>query len=279
MQYNQILKKLKPSFAFTAREFALWKKYFSWVLVDVISSITQGMTVILIGVTYSDMPQTFNLLLGVVIWNYISKLFCEIATNVGFERWEGTIEYTFMAPITSFSHLMGIVTWGTLRGLLQLILIAFFMLLIVDVDISQCNFFGFFVVLLVASLSFIGLGMLATILPIISTENGVQGVHILQGFLLLISGIYYPVEVLPSWLRIISYLSPVTYTLSALRKMLGLTMENNSFVLNKGLPLSSIYEELAILTLLGIVMLPLGLKIFNMAVIYAKERGLLSRTG
>ncbi len=38
-------------------------------------------------------------MIGAVFWNYLSIVFGFIAETVAWERWEGTLEYTFMAPI------------------------------------------------------------------------------------------------------------------------------------------------------------------------------------
>ena len=51
-----------------------------------------------------------------------------------------------------------------------------------------------FVVLLVASVSFIGIGMMMSVLPLISPEKGTQLGFVAQGTLLVVSGVYYPVE-------------------------------------------------------------------------------------
>ena len=38
-----------------------------------------------------------------------------------------------------------------------------------------------------------------------------------QAFVLLVSGVYYQVDVLPAWLRVFSYISPATYILDGIR--------------------------------------------------------------
>ena len=60
------------------------------------------------------------------------------------------------------------------------------------------------VLLAVASVSFVGLGMITAVLPLISPEKGAQLGFIAQGLLLVVSGVYYPVSVLPQWMQAIS---------------------------------------------------------------------------
>ena len=57
------------------------------------------------------------LLIGAVVWSYLGLIF-EIETEtVAWERWEGTIEYTFMAPLSRAMHLAGQGVFAILYGL------------------------------------------------------------------------------------------------------------------------------------------------------------------
>ena len=39
------------------------------------------------------------LLIGTTMWSYLSAVFDVVAETIAWERWEGTIEYTLMAPV------------------------------------------------------------------------------------------------------------------------------------------------------------------------------------
>ena len=53
-------------------------------------------------------PGQPTLLIGAVIWSYLGLVFEFMTETVAWERWEGTIEYTFMAPIRRLVHLAGV---------------------------------------------------------------------------------------------------------------------------------------------------------------------------
>ena len=72
-----------------------------------------------------------------------------------------------------------------------------------------------FVVL--GSFSIVGIAMIAAILPLLYVERGAQMTFVLQSCLLLVSGVYYPVSVLPEWMQVLSKLSPATYVLDGVR--------------------------------------------------------------
>ena len=46
-------------------------------------------------------------MVGAIFWNYLSVVFSWIAETIAVERWEGTLEYTMMAPIRRSSQLLG----------------------------------------------------------------------------------------------------------------------------------------------------------------------------
>ena len=128
-------------------------------------------------------------------------------------------------------------------------------------------------------LAFIGLGLIAAILPVISPERGAEATNIFQGILLLVSGVYYPVEVLPRWLQPLALISPATYALTACRKLMGIEGATiNADQLN-GAPLAAVMPELTLLLIMGVVMIPLGLFIFGRVERWAKRTGKLKRTG
>ena len=57
------------------------------------------------------------LLIGALLWGYLSLVFMEAAYAIAWERWEGTIEYTFMAPVRRVTHLIGICLFAIGYGL------------------------------------------------------------------------------------------------------------------------------------------------------------------
>src|SRR5207244_1816925 len=125
------------------------------------------------------------------------------------------------------------------------------------ITLAGANLGGVIVVLLASTLAFVGLGVMAAALPVLSPERGAEATHIFQGSLLLVSGVYYPVEVLPAWLRPISALSPATYTLAACRRLFGVGDPATTPQRLAGAPLASVPPELGILIVMGAALVPL----------------------
>jgi ABC-2 type transport system permease protein len=265
--------------AFVFRDWHLTRRYFSWVVVFVFYAIVNSATIALIGKAQNDFRLTLTLLLGVLLWSFLSAMYNEIANSISYERWEGTLEYTFMAPVSRLIHLSGVSLFAVVYSIFRTIVILIGLVLFIQVSVSGANLFGVMVVLLVGSLAFMGLGLMAAILPVMSPENGAQATNIFQGVLLLVSGIYYPIEVLPTWIQPLAYLSPATYALEASRKLMGINNPESTPGHLVGAPLSSVLPELGILFLMGVVLIPLGLLVFHQAEMWAKRTGKLKRTG
>lgn len=267
-----MISRTQQTWAFFYRDWQLTRSYWSWVLVFTFYAIVTSATVALIGVAAGDPRLTLTLTIGVLLWSFLSVLFNEISMSIAFERWEGTLEYTFMAPVPRLIHLMGISLYAVTYSLFRVICVLAGLMLMIDLPFKWSQLPGVLIVLGVSSVAFVGLGLIAAILPVMSPERGAEATNILQGVLLLVSGVYYPVEVLPNWIQPLAWFSPATYALRASRRLLGL--EGNGPT-----NLSGILPDLSRLVLLGLILVPVGLWLFGRAEEWAKRNGKLKRTG
>ena len=109
---------------------------------------------------------------------------------------------------------------------------------------------------------------MTAVLPLVSPEKGTQLGFVAQGLMLVVSGVYYPVSVLPEWMQWIAKVSPATYALDGIRK-----------AILEGQGLSALWSDLWPLLLIGFVSIPLGLWVFQRGEQYAKRHGKLKRSG
>ena len=270
---------LRQTWAFVFRDFHLTRRYIAWVFVFSFYALVNSATIALIGVAAKDYQLTLTLIVGVLLWGFLSVLFDEIANSISYERWEGTLEYTFMAPVSRLIHLSGVSLYAMCYSIVRLVVIFGGLLLLIDLRLTGANLAGVVVVLLVSSFAFIGLGLMAATLPVLSPERGAAATNIFQGLLLLVSGIYYPIEVLPWWVQPFAAVSPATYALAASRKLIGIGHPASTPERLAGAPLSAVTYELSMLALMGLLMIPLGLWVFGRVENWAKRTGKLKRTG
>ena len=264
-----VAHELKASYAFMERNFFLTRRYWGWELAFLVYSVAGALSIAFIGVDRQDPELLLTLVVGAIFWNYLSVVFSWIAETVSVERWEGTLEYTFMAPVRRWSQLVGQVSYAMVYGLIHTAVIFIVMVLFFkQLDLSHANPGTALTFMLLGSFSFVGIGMIAAILPLLYVERGAQMTFVLQSCILLVSGVYYSTEVLPDWMQVLSKLSPATYVLEGVRA--GLV---------HGVPVTELWHDIWPLIVMGFVFIPFGLWAFGRAERYAKRTGKLKRVG
>jgi ABC-2 type transport system permease protein len=263
-----LTNELRASYAFVERNFNLSKRYWGWEIAWLIYSVAGALAVSLIGKDQHNEKLLVVLVIGTIFWNYLSLVFEFIAETVQWERWEGTLEYTMMAPVRRYSQLLGSAFYAIAYGLVHTTVILGILWAFFQLDLSHANFGTAIVFMLLGSFSFVGLGMATAVLPLMYVERGAQMAFVLQSVLLLISGVYYSIDVLPGWMQVLSHISPATYVLDGVRK--GLI---------DGVGVGPLLGDVWPLLLMGVVLIPTGIWIFGIAERYAKRTGKLKRVG
>lgn len=267
-------REIRASYAFVERNINLSKRYWGWELTFLLYSVAQAASVIYIaqvapGISKAEAQRfTLYLAIGALTWSYMANMFMAIAESVQWERWEGTIEYTMMAPISLITYILGSCLFGVLYGLVRTVIVLVVLVFLFHLGADPAGFLPAALIVGVGSLSFVGLGIMAATLPLLFTEKGAQMTYVIEACLLLVSGVYFNVKVLPAWLQPVSTVSPATYVLRGTRDaLLGHASA------------SSLVGNLIPLVVIGGLTIPLGLWLFTAAQRFAKRTGRLKRTG
>ncbi len=258
---------------YAQRNYFLTKRYFLWEVVWLVYSTMNALTIGFIGVGFGgDASQTSRittfLLIGTLLWSYLSMIFDLLSETVSWERWEGTIEYTFMSPASRATQLLGMGVYAVAYGMVRTIVMLGAISLFFDMSLGNANFLAAFGLLALCSISLVGFGMVAAVMPLLSPEKGQQVTSIFTAVLLLISGIYYSIDVLPGWMQPLAYISPVYYALDGIRA-----------TLLDGATFGSQWANIWPLLLMGAIFPPLGLYLFQRGEHFAKMTGRLKRAG
>ena len=261
-------RELRASYAFVERNFNLTKRYWGWEVAWLVYSIAGALAVSFIGVDQGNNVLLQTLVIGTIFWNFLSIVFGFIGETVTWERWEGTLEYTFMAPVRRYTHLAGSTLFALAYALIQMLVILGVMVLFFDLKFSGGNFVTAGVFVLLGSVSFVGVGMMAAVLPLLYVERGDQMVFVIQSVILLFSGVYYEPSVLPEWMQFVSQFSPGTYVLDGVRQGL---------IHGKGVV--DLFYDVWPLVVMGVALIPLGVYVFGRAERHAKRTGKLKRVG
>src|SRR5919206_549640 len=105
------------------RNVYLVKRYIWWDVAFFLWTVANTLTIVFIakgieagGGRIDVNRATTTLLIGAVIWSYLGIIFEFLTETVAWERWEGTIEYTFMAPLSRATHALDGIRDAILRG-------------------------------------------------------------------------------------------------------------------------------------------------------------------
>ena len=135
-------------------------------------------------------------------------------------------------------------------------------IVVFDVRLS-INLMAAGVILLFTILSLSGIGLMSAGVILI-TKQGDPISWIFTTLTGLLSGVFFPVNILPRYLQVISFFLPTTHALSALR-----------LTLTRGAGLAEITPQLVFLLITSCLTIPLGLMIFRFGFDKARKRGSL----
>ena len=203
-------------------------------------------------------------LAGIVATTMISEAISTVPANVGGAATSGTLDALFLTPTPTIVLFAGLsaysVLWTSIRGTLLLAGGAALGASIVWTSLPQAC-----VVLLLLMLAYLPFGLVMTAMQIAFRTSGpiMAGVMMASTFL---GGVYYPVRVIPSWIRDLSSLIPLTYGLRAFRR-----------VLLEGAPMSAVLGDLGVLLVFILGLGAIGVAAIALAFRYARRTGGLSQ--
>ncbi len=173
-----------------------------------------------------------------------------IPRAISHEKEIGTFDGILAAPVSEMSIIMGKTIAQTVRGFVQGIIVLIIAILVFGVTI-QGNILLAFSLLFLGIFSFIGLGILLTSMAD-NEETAMIFMTVLQFPMMFLTGVFFPIQQMPWFMQGLSKLLPLTYAVSAMRKVM---------ILNAGLV--DVLPEVAILLVFGAIMLAIAIPVFR----------------
>lgn len=170
--------------------------------------------------------------------------------SVLWDREFGFLKEIMVAPVDRISIVMGRIAGGMTTALIQGILLLGISIILGFKVPSVPAFLMAVVFMVFIAVTFIGLGLIFA-----SNMKDMQGFGIIMNFvifpLFFLSGALYPLENFPVWLRVLSYIDPLSYGVDGLRRALI------------GVSSFSMLFNLAVLLGFTVVMIVLGAYFFE----------------
>ena len=201
--------------------------------------------------------------IGLAFARYFQLTLRMFSESIRTAQLSGCLEAMLSSQTDALTIVLMSSLYGLLSGAAQPVLILVAGALVMGVDLSHMNFPATMLVLAFSVLTFVSFGVLSAA-TILWLKKGDPLAWILGGMGTMLGGAYFPIDVLPPWLRQVSFLIPITYSLDALR----LTML-------KGYSLEMVAHPLLVLALMAAILLPASLAIFAAMVRKGRIEGTL----
>jgi ABC-2 type transport system permease protein len=201
---------------------------------------------------------------GVAFANFMAVGLSGAAARIREGQMMGTLELMLISPNRLGLLIFASSLWAHLIGVLT---VAMYLLVgvILGMEAGNANLPMMIVALLLSIVSFNALGLFAASVVILIKQG--NPVSLLLGMAsVLLSGVLYPVSVLPPWLQAVAQVLPLTHALELTRR---------SVLLGEGL--DRLWIPFGSLVLLTVVLLPIGLWSCRQAVRIAQTDGSLAQ--
>jgi ABC-2 type transport system permease protein len=205
------------------------------------------------------------LLIGIAFRGYLGVALLQAANALRSEQMMGTLEMLLASPLKVSTFLTASTSY---HFLYQSFTVAGYLLLglvMGSLSLSRMNLPVAALVMIPTVATFAAIGMLSASF-LMTFKRGDPINFFFNAGATLFGGVFFPIEVLPDSLQVVSKALPITYSLQAMRKAL-LT----------GAGLREVGYELLVLTLFALVLVPLGLLAFGVALRKAKRDGTLGQ--
>jgi ABC-2 type transport system permease protein len=259
--------------AFVNRDFRIWKSYGVFPVLNILAVFFHVFVFFYIAQTFNAVPVRFKeysgnyipfFFVGIVINGFLLSFLNSFSFKIRREQLLGVFESLVAAPINDFLMIGGLVAWDLLYGFLRLVLYFMAGTFCFGFYLGPEQAVAFMVVLLLGTVCFFAFGIISAAYIIYFKRNDPFGIilSVAAGFL---SGVYVPVREFPLFLQKIAQCIPLTYILRDLR-----------LVLLKGYTLSLLKQDIFILIVFIIIILPFSSAVFSAVMRKVKRDGSLA---
>lgn len=204
------------------------------------------------------------ILLSMAFYGYIGVGLGSFTNQIRNEQLLGTLEATLLTPTKVSTILFSMALWNLILASLDVMVYILLGVFLFKLDFSNINILSSLVILFLTVISFSGLGILSACFIMVFKKGNPIG-WLVNGIEGLISGVYFPVAILPGWLQILAMFFPITYAIRAIELAVW-----------QGYAVNQLYREILALIFFSVFLLPLSLILFRYSLKKALQEGSLS---
>lgn len=189
---------------------------------------------------------------GLLMMNVITSLMTGLPRAIAYEKDTGTLAGFLAAPISRVSIIGGKALGHMIRGLIQATVSLALAIILFGVTI-QGDLMLVMLTLFLGVYSFVGLGIALT--SVAEDEETAAMIMMTLTFpMIFLSGVFFPIQMMPDFMQTISHWLPFTYAVDAMRRIMIF-----------GVGLTDVATDMAILVAFGTVMLAIAIPAFEKA--------------
>jgi ABC-2 type transport system permease protein len=270
-----LLGKLR---AFVRRDRKIWWTYKMWVTLDLLETFTFVITYALVSrivsperlveAGYTAGGYLAFSVIGVAFQQYVFSSVLGLSEAIRDEQWFGTMETILSSPTSFRTFLFGEATFRFMIGTVFLsgaLLLG--VVLGAEFQISLATLLSVFILALLMIFSHVTIGI-ASAGVIMKIKQGNPVAWAFSWCTQLVSGVFYPLGVLPAYLQWVGRIFPLTYSLDGVRRCLM----NGETLLD-----AVVAENVLWLLLFIVVALPISLFIFRLGYNSSRRDGSLGQ--
>jgi ABC-2 type transport system permease protein len=187
---------------------------------------------------------------GIMAMIVMTAVLTGLAASISREKEQGTLDGILISPINRLAIILGKALSQSIRGLIQGAIVLLLAFLLFGVTVHG-NIFLVALLLLLGIFSFVGLGILVSSIAT-EQETATQLLFMFQFPMLFLSGVFFPIALMPNFMQKIAEVIPLTYAINAIRQVMVL-----------GAGIGAVKNDLIILFIFGAVTLAISVPVFK----------------
>lgn len=202
-------------------------------------------------------------LIGIAFSSYLTTSLSTFAGNIREAQTSGVLEAMLVTPSSVMEIIIGMSIWDFIFASFRIVIYLIIGIFFFGMQFGNPNVFAGALIILLSIICFSSIGIMSAGFILVFKRSEPVGwfAGTLTG---LFSGVFFPIEVLPLKLQVISYFLPATYSLRALRH-----------ALLSGYSFKMLIPDISVLIIFSIILVPLAVIIFKYTLKQVKTDGSL----
>ena len=252
------------------RDFLIWSSYRLAVFWQVLALFMLAGIVYFAGSAIGDRSHLISeeggsyvafILVGIAFMDLLGQGLGSLSVAIRDNQQAGTLEPLLLAPMSDLNLLLSFWLFRFLISLVRTTILISFGVIVLGFW-HHANALAVIAVVVPATCTFFAIGALSAAF-VVQVKQGDPVRLAYTSVVAIFGGAFFPTDALPHWIQPLSLVVPLTYALTGIRRALD------------GGSVASVAPQVLALTVMAVVLVPIGLRAFSWSLARAKREGAL----